>query len=140
MRSWRYLVLALLSGGVLAPLGLALTLRRARLWRVSAACLGGLALFALMWAQPYLWSSLLWLAGLAGLLVLAVGEERDPRAWGRAALLVLGQVLLGLGLALAAAEGSGPAASAPARALALAGAALLGGLALVEGVVRRWAR
>ncbi|WP_119280625.1 hypothetical protein, partial [Calidithermus roseus] len=125
MRSWRYLVLALLSGGVLAPLGLALTLRRARLWRVSAACLGGLALFALMWTQPYLWSSLLWLAGLAGLLVLAVGEERDPRAWGRAALLVLGQVLLGLGLALAAAgwllggaEGSGPAASAPARALA----------------------
>ncbi|WP_119315732.1 competence protein, partial [Calidithermus terrae] len=101
MRSWRYLVLALLSGGVLAPLGLALTLRRARLWRVSAACLGGLALFALMWAQPYLWSSLLWLAGLAGLQVLAVGEERDPRAWGRAALLVLGQVLLGLGLGLA---------------------------------------
>ena len=143
MRALPYLILSLLSAGVLAPLGLALCLRRVEPLRVALACLGALACAALLWRGYGLLAPL-----LPGLLAFAVGEVRKPLAWGRGLLLLLGQALIAQGLALLLVGGffhgtasGGLLQGAPPAAFFLLGGVFLAlGVGLVEWVVRRWAR
>jgi len=100
----------------------------------------------LLWREANLWSTFLVLLVLPGLLAFAVGEVRRPVAWGRGLLVVLGQILVAQGLGLlvvgvffhSLSAASLSYLTSPAAFLLLGAVFLVLGVALGEGVVRRW--